>query len=651
MKYYRYSIFFLLILLLASCTSRKVIQSGTFTKPEKTPPAAALSPANELFASAEKTYLAQNYPEALNTYLKYLSSFPDGSRVADALLRIADIYMISGKPSLALPYYQRIVARYPQSKSVEAAELGILDAFFAIGEYQKVISQGQNYIKKVRSPDLLRTGLEILADAYSRAGFAADAANSYSRALEISSEPDSDRIARKLEGSVSKLSVAEVLGLLKRPISSEIKSRILLLAGRNCLESGRMEDAYSILTTLTDKYPDQEAALQAKQLLQDIKGQSAYQNHLLGCLLPLTGTYEAYGKKALKGIELAQNHFAQLNPDLPLTIRIQDTESDPQKTIAAVKDLADSGVAAIIGPVATADIAAAESQKFGIPIVTLTQKDQITKIGSSVFRNFMTPGAQTAALISFTASNLGLNRFAILYPDEPYGINFMNLFKEQAESAGCRIVALQSYDPTQTDFREILQKLSSRYQPVADDTKSSRSSTHTDPTAAVPDGNASSTEEFEALFIPDSPQKVAVIVPQLAYGRLRPAYLLGTNLWHSPKLINTGGPSIQGSILPDGFFAESTLESVQQFVRAFQSKYKEYPGYIEAVSYDTAMMMLQIVSSPDIHFRSSIQKELLRPEGFSGVTGKYHFSEDREVQKKLVLLQIKGEQFVEITPP
>ena len=340
-----------------------------------------------------------------------------------------------------------------------------------------------------------------------------------------------------------------------------------------------------------------------------------------------------------------------LNPDPPLTVLIKDTESDPQKTIEAVKELAESGVAAIIGPVATADIAAAEAQKYGIPIITLTQKDQITRIGTSVFRHFMTPGAQTDALVSFSVKKLGLSRFAILYPDEPYGINFMNLFKEQAESAGGRVVAIQAYDPMQTDFRETLQKLSSRYSPVPDDSKSSRAGKRIEPAAAASTDATQPSEEFEALFIPDSPQKLAIIVPQLAYGNLRPSYLLGTNLWHSPKLIHTGGPSVQGSILPDGFFAESTSETVQQFVRMFQNAYKESPGYIEAVSYDTAMMMFHIVSNPNTLFRSSIIKELLRPDGYSGVTGNYRFDKDREAQKKLFLLQIKGEEFVEITSP
>ena len=651
MKFCRYTLFILLIMLLASCASKKVIKTDKPPKLEKSPPVATVSPGDELFSSAEKKYLEKAYPEALTAFQKYLSAFPNGSRTAETLLRIGDIYMATGKPSQALPYYQRLTAQYPRSASTQQAELGVLTARYAIGDYQKVIELGQIYVKKSSSADTARQAIEMLADAYSRVGLPTEAADAYSRVLEKSSGPDSARILQKLKEVVSQMTISDVFNLLNRLESSQVKAEILLLAGRNYLELGNPEDAYSVLTALTEQYPKQDAAVQALRMLQDLKTHPAYQHHAVGCLLPLTGTYQAYGNKALKGIELAQNQFALLNPDTPLTILIKDTESDPQKTIAAVKELAESGVAAIIGPVATADIAAEEAQKHGIPIITLTQKDQITRIGTSVFRHFMTPGAQTEALVSFTVKKLGLSRFAILYPDEPYGINFMNLFKDQAESEGGRVVAIQSYDPMQTDFRETLQKLSSQYSPVPDNSKSSGAGKRMEPTPAAMDASPSSSEEFEALFIPDSPQKLAVIVPQLAYGNLRPSYLLGTSLWHSPKLIHTGGPSVQGSILPDGFFAESKSETVQQFVRIFHNAYKDSPGYIEAVSYDTAMMMFHIVSNPNTLFRSSIIKELLRPEGYSGVTGSYRFNKDREAQKKLFLLQIKGEEFVEITNP
>ncbi len=652
MKNFRRALIVLMILLAASCAPRKVIKASKPRQPEKQPQISAVSPGDELYSSAEKWYLEKSYPEALNAFQKYLYVFPNGPWTAETLLRIGDIYTATGKPSKALPYFQRLVAEYPGSASAKQAELGVLASLFAVGDYQKTIELGQLYVKKYRSDETARKAFEILADAYARVDLPVEAANAYARILETSPGPDTGRIFQKLKAVVPQLSVIDVQNLLNRLESAQVKADILLLAGQKYLEMGKMEDAYSVLTALTEQYPKQEAAVQALRLLQDLKTQSASQSHAIGCLLPLSGTYEAYGKKALKGIELAQNQFALQNPDASPTILIKDTESDPRKTVTAVKELAESGVAAIIGPVATADTAAAEAQKYDIPIITLTQKDQITRIGPSVFRNFMTPGAQTEALTSFTVKKLGLSRFAILYPDESYGINFMNLFKEQVESAGGRVVAVQSYDPRQTDFRDTLQNLSSRYSPFPDNSKSLGAGKHMEPAPAQElDATHAPSEDFEALFIPDSPQKLAVIVPQLAFGNLRPAYLLGTNLWHSPKLIHTGGPSIQGSILPDGFFAESPSETVQKFVREFQNAYKETPGYIEAVSYDTATMMFQIVGNPGIQFRGSIVKELLRPEGFSGVTGNYRFDTDREVQKRLFLLQIKGEEFVEITSP
>ncbi len=223
---------------------------------------------------------------------------------------------------------------------------------------------GQVYVKKYRSADAARQAFEILADAYSRVELPVEAANAYSHVLEKSSEPDSARILQKLKDVVSQMAISDVYNLLNRMESSQVKAEILLLAGQKYLEMGNPEDAYSVLTVLTEQYPKQDAAAQALRMLQDLKTHSASQRHAIGCLLPLTGTYEAYGKKALKGIELAQNQFALLNPDAPLTILIKDTESDPQKTITAVKELAESGVAAIIGPVATADIAADRGAKI-----------------------------------------------------------------------------------------------------------------------------------------------------------------------------------------------------------------------------------------------------------------------------------------------
>jgi branched-chain amino acid transport system substrate-binding protein len=100
--------------------------------------------------------------------------------------------------------------------------------------------------------------------------------------------------------------------------------------------------------------------------------------------------------------------------------------------------------------------------------------------------------------------------------------------------------------------------------------------------------------------------------------------------------------------MPDGFFADSTSPAVKQFVAAFEKTYEEQPDFIEAVVYDSAMILFHAVSRPHIQYRNEIRDELLNLDYFPGVTGTTRFDENGEVQKKLHLLRIKGKRFVEL---
>jgi branched-chain amino acid transport system substrate-binding protein len=156
--------------------------------------------------------------------------------------------------------------------------------------------------------------------------------------------------------------------------------------------------------------------------------------------------------------------------------------------------------------------------------------------------------------------------------------------------------------------------------------------------------------DFDAIFIPDSPKTAGLIIPQLAFYDIKGVYLLGTNLWHSDELIKMATTYVQGAIMPDGFFAESSESVVQDFVKAFEEAYEEKPGFIEAVVYDSAMMVFRVLIKPDLHFKSELKNELLNLTDFSGVTGPTHFDENGEAQKQLYLLQIRGKKFVELKP-
>ncbi|MBL0731743.1 MAG: penicillin-binding protein activator [Desulfosarcina sp.] len=417
----------------------------------------------------------------------------------------------------------------------------------------------------------------------------------------------------------------------------------------------------------------------ASEQLKKLKSLSIYEHHTIGCLLPLTGPYKIYGNRALRGVELALNKFMpqptnqNTNQDTNKLIKIiiKDTGSTPEKAVSAIQELYQEGVAAIIGPIFSVEAAAGEAQNKGIPIITITQKDNITETGDFVFRNFFTPQMQVKAIVSFAVEDLGLDRFAILYPGDKYGKTFMNLFWDEVVAYGGVVTGLESYSPNQTDFNATLKKLVGLYyeipedllkENVIDEKEKSKDNLINDDNILKENGETEQAAnekdetdkepepiiDFDVLFIPDGPKRVGLIMPQLAYNDIEDVYIFGTNLWHSDRLIEMASKYVQDAVMPDVFFAGSSSEDVQDFVKSFKDAFKKDPGFIEAIAYDTAMILFNIVSRSDVSFRSTIKNKLTSITGFEGITGHTRFTKNGDVEKKLYLLNIKGKKFIEI---
>jgi ABC-type branched-subunit amino acid transport system substrate-binding protein len=243
----------------------------------------------------------------------------------------------------------------------------------------------------------------------------------------------------------------------------------------------------------------------------------------------------------------------------------------------------------------------------------------------------------------------------------------MNLFWDRLLENGGKIVGVEAYNPQHTDFADPIKKLIGLYYNIPEDLKEveqlhwEEGENQRDAGSAFdqdnPYGNQKQKTEdeepeaivdFDAIFIPDSPRTAGLIIPQLAFYDVKDIYLLGTNVWHSDTLIKMAAKYVQGAIMPDGFFAESSAPAVQDFVQIFEETYQEKPGFIEAVVYDSAMMIFSVLNKPELRFKSELKNELLNMAGFSGITGPTYFDENGDAQKQLYLLRIKGRKFVEL---
>ena len=629
------------------------------------PDSAGVGEGAELFSRAEKSFEAGSYDEALTLYIDYFQRYEKGPMAAAALMKIGYIYTANGEFESARSAYQRIQTDYASSTFVPDALVAELFTYYQQGRYPDVIRLAPETLQRLDSDLYIFKVHALVGDSHLAMNAPIDAIDFYVRAREHATALEQPAILDKLKEAIARLDTADVAILVNHPDESLPMDFLLYQLGLNYALDEQYDEALNVLAIFISRYPNNENRILVESLIDEIKKNAVFEHHTVGVLLPLSGPYERFGMRALKGIEMALARFSSQGDNPPINIIVKDSGADPDQTIAALEELYQEQVAAILGPIVTSEVAAREAQSMGIPIMTLTQKDNIPEIGDKVFRNFITPKMQVETIASFTVESLGLYRFAILYPDENYGLTFMNLFWDELIELGGQVVGVESYKPNQTDFADPIKKLVGLYYEIPEDLKL-EDETMEDPDQVEDTGNTADNPaeeeneredeeeepepivDFDAIFIPDSPGMAGLIAPQLAFFDIKDVYLLGTNLWHSDSLIRIADQYVQGAIMPDGFFADSTSTAVRQFVATFENTYEEKPDFIEAVVYDSAMILFHAVSRPHIQYRTDIRDELLNLEYYPGITGATRFNEIGEVQKRLHLLRIKGRRFVEL---
>jgi ABC-type branched-subunit amino acid transport system substrate-binding protein len=665
MKVNRVILLLCFYLVLGACVAKPPVPTG--------PPSVGVE--EDLFLAAENMFEAGYYPEALDAYSGYVDQYPERPLAPAALMKIAKIKSILGKYAEARWAYMRLISEYPRSSFNPDARVGILYAYYQEANYPQVIEQASDVLRSIDSEFHAFQTYALVGDAYMAMESPADALKYYLEARQRATVFEQESINQKIKASITQLDSEKISGLIDEIDEEEPRAFLMFQLGLSYAMAEKYDDALIALENFLDRFPEHENTSWAEDLLKQIKQSALFNRYTIGCLLPLSGPYQSVGYRALKGIELALDRFSAQTGGPQMHIIVKDSGGSPDQTRRVMQELINERVAAIIGPIVTAEVAAVEAQENKIPIITLTQKDNITSIGNYVFRNFITPEMQVNAIADFTTASLGLNRFAILYPDETYGITFMNLFWDRLIENGGKVVGLESYNPEHTDFADSIKKLVGLYYKIPEDLKEvaelsaeeegdSPQESQADSDQPFDQDSADENQEkknkkeeepeaivdFDAIFIPDSPKAAGLIIPQLAFYDVRDIYLLGTNLWHSNTLIKMAPQYVQGAIMPDGFFAGSAAPAVQDFVKTFEDTYEEKPGFIEAIVYDSAMMLFSVLIQPDLRFKSELKNELLSLVDFSGITGPTYFDENGEAQKQLYLLQVKGRRFVELEP-
>jgi branched-chain amino acid transport system substrate-binding protein len=126
--------------------------------------------------------------------------------------------------------------------------------------------------------------------------------------------------------------------------------------------------------------------------------------------------------------------------------------------------------------------------------------------------------------------------------------------------------------------------------------------------------------------------------------------LLGGAALNHPDLISKGGKVTEGTVLVDGFFLGSPDPEVQRFVAAYRAAHGADPSILEAIAYDSALFVAQILDG-GADSRREMRRALRLSTPARTVTNARGFDPQGEMRHEMLTLMVHGGAIVQVWPP
>ena len=332
----------------------------------------------------------------------------------------------------------------------------------------------------------------------------------------------------------------------------------------------------------------------------------------IGVIAPLTGNYAQYGVAVKEGVELkveAINNAGGINGK-KIELVTADSKGDVQEAVNAFKKMVSQDkVNVVIGEVvsATSQAISGLAQQAKVPLISATATNlDVTKGKDFVFRTTFTDPYQGTATAKYAKSK-GIKSIAILTnSSNDYSIGIANAFKAQAAKDGITITE-EKYTNDDKDFKAILTKVKG--------------------------------QNPQAIFIPDYYNTIGLIISQAKDLGINAQYLGGDG-WDG---IQTNfGKVAEGAIFASQFSPDDKAENVQKFMKAYKAKYNKEPIMFAALGYDTVQIVETALKSTKDMSGASIREAMNNVGGIDLITGKLKFDADRNPEKAVTFIQVKG---------
>ena len=353
----------------------------------------------------------------------------------------------------------------------------------------------------------------------------------------------------------------------------------------------------------------------------------------VGLLVPLTGKNSEIGQSIIKSVRLAIN---KINNPL-IEIIPKDTGSSPEITLRAAKELADSGVKIIIGPV------------FNESLIYLDELNEITFLAltnknNNFSKNIINAGINATSQLNAIKKFIKINEIKktiFLTPD----VSFKNEIEEAISNSKIKILENYIYDTDPTKLTEQIEKITHyeiRKQNLEDEIVRLEKSDQSNKEYLIERLKKRDTlgdVNFDSIVISDFDESLKSVTTSLLYTDVSPKekYFITLNQWFDESLLK------ETSSQPL-YFPSANKSNYDDFSSEYFEKYNQYPNQLSFLSYDLiGLVYYLILQNNSIVDENMFSKKTL----FKGKVGIFEIK-DNKINHILNFYKVEDEEFKKI---
>jgi branched-chain amino acid transport system substrate-binding protein len=343
-------------------------------------------------------------------------------------------------------------------------------------------------------------------------------------------------------------------------------------------------------------------------------GSAGKNEWVVGAYLSLTGEQSKFGEDTKRGIELAIEEINAAGgvKQKPIKVIFEDDKSKVEEATQKVQQLIDRDkVVAVLGEIQSgiSKPAAIICNQKKVPMITpsATHPD-VTKTGEYAFRVCFTDDFQGKAGADFCVKSLGKKKIGLMFAENDlYSQGLATEFKKAVAAAGGEIVVEKKFTKTETNFTTYIKE--------------------------VKDAGA------EVVYCPIYYNQMTPLWRQAKAEGLTGEMFVGSDGWSGDDTLLK---ELEGGYFTDHYAPDVPWDQGKKFVAAFTKKFNQSPSSLAACGYDAAMVLADAIKRSKDDTPKGIRDAIAETKDFAGATGSISINKDRDADKALVFVQIKG---------